>query len=50
VWLVDAGKRRPGRGAYLCSARCQAALRKNKRYRGLADAVVELDAWKLDTR
>jgi len=37
----DDRKRRPGRGAYLCSAVCGAAVAKNKRYPGLAAVAAE---------
>ena len=36
-WLADPAARAPGRGAYLCSAACQDKVRKNKRFRGLAE-------------
>lgn len=42
AWLADAGsKRRPGRGAYLCSAECARKVEKNKKYPGLASAAAE---------
>jgi uncharacterized protein len=37
-WRLDDGVPLPGRGAYLCSARCAEKTKKNKKYRGLADA------------
>ena len=42
-WMPDGpGRRkRPGRGAYLCSADCVRLAAKNKRYRGLATAAAE---------
>jgi hypothetical protein len=36
-WLADPAARAPGRGAYLCSAVCRDKVRKNKRFRGLAE-------------
>jgi predicted RNA-binding protein YlxR (DUF448 family) len=36
-WLADPAARAPGRGAYLCSASCRDKVRKNKRFRGLAE-------------
>ena len=36
-WLADPAARAPGRGAYLCSAACRDKVRKNKRFRGLAE-------------
>ena len=44
-WVADRAARRPGRGAYLCSAECAQTVRKNKRYKGLAAAPVASDAW-----
>ena len=35
-WAADAGKRRSGRGAYLCSRECAQRVAKNKRYPGLS--------------
>jgi len=41
-WRPDTGrKRRPGRGAYLCSAECARRVEKNKKYPGLAAAAAE---------
>jgi predicted RNA-binding protein YlxR (DUF448 family) len=37
-WLPDEARRRPGRGAYLCSAACAARVEKNRRFSGLAPA------------
>ncbi len=37
-WLADQGRRREGRGAYLCSASCAKGVEKNKRFSGLAPA------------
>jgi predicted RNA-binding protein YlxR (DUF448 family) len=37
-WRLDPLARMPGRGAYLCSASCTEKLKKNKRYKGMADA------------
>jgi predicted RNA-binding protein YlxR (DUF448 family) len=45
-WSVDRRNRRPGRGAYLCSAGCQSAVKKNKRYRGLSEVAVADEVWK----
>jgi len=36
-WMTDPTGRKPGRGAYLCSPECAQAVKKNKRYRALAD-------------
>jgi hypothetical protein len=36
-WATDPDGRKPGRGAYLCSPECAQAVKKNKRYRALAD-------------
>ena len=35
-WLADRGKRREGRGAYLCSRECAERVAKNKRYPGFS--------------
>jgi len=35
-WAADSGKRRTGRGAYLCSRECAQRVAKNKRYPGLS--------------
>jgi predicted RNA-binding protein YlxR (DUF448 family) len=35
-WAADAGKRREGRGVYLCSHACAQRVAKNKRYPGLS--------------
>lgn len=43
-WQADRGVARlkqPGRGAYVCSDACGAAVAKNKRYPGLAAAAAE---------
>ena len=41
-WLADEGKRRSGRGAYLCSRACAERVQKNKRYPGLGvEALVQ---------
>ncbi|MBV8068012.1 MAG: YlxR family protein [Candidatus Eremiobacteraeota bacterium] len=42
-WRLDIANRRrqPGRGAYLCSARCAQAALKNRRYPGLGAAAAE---------
>jgi predicted RNA-binding protein YlxR (DUF448 family) len=43
-WQPDPGtaqRKQPGRGAYLCSARCAQQARKNKRYPGLGAAAAE---------
>ncbi|MBV8374382.1 MAG: DUF448 domain-containing protein [Candidatus Eremiobacteraeota bacterium] len=42
-WIPDqpGRRKRPGRGAYLCSAGCVGLAAKNKRYRGLATAAAE---------
>jgi predicted RNA-binding protein YlxR (DUF448 family) len=42
-WIRDERGRdkRPGRGAYLCSADCVKLAAKNKRYRGLATTAAE---------
>lgn len=37
-WIPDERARHPGRGAYLCSAKCAERVAKNKRYPGLAHA------------
>jgi len=37
-WQADRGLCLPGRGAYLCSARCAELVKKNKRYRSLVEA------------
>jgi predicted RNA-binding protein YlxR (DUF448 family) len=45
AWERDPpGKRRPGRGAYLCSAPCGARVAKNRRYPGLSAAAGKADA------
>ena len=36
-WTADPAGRKPGRGAYLCSPECAQAVKKNKRYRALAN-------------
>ncbi|MDQ6767583.1 MAG: YlxR family protein [Candidatus Eremiobacteraeota bacterium] len=36
-WQADPAGRGVGRGAYLCSPECARAVKKNKRYRALAD-------------
>ncbi|MGH7661801.1 MAG: YlxR family protein [Vulcanimicrobiaceae bacterium] len=38
AWMPDGPSRQPGRGAYICSAKCAARVAKNKRYPGLAAA------------
>jgi predicted RNA-binding protein YlxR (DUF448 family) len=38
-WAADPSGRGDGRGAYLCSPECAQAVKKNKRYRALADLV-----------
>jgi predicted RNA-binding protein YlxR (DUF448 family) len=49
VWRPDAaGRRAPGRGAYLCSERCAARVVKNKRFPGLSDAASAV-SWKRRT-
>jgi predicted RNA-binding protein YlxR (DUF448 family) len=35
-WIADAGKRRDGRGVYLCSRECAERVAKNKRYPGFS--------------
>ncbi|MBV9718417.1 MAG: YlxR family protein [Candidatus Eremiobacteraeota bacterium] len=42
-WHADGAsrRRRPGRGAYLCSAACAERARKNRRYPGLGEAAAE---------
>ena len=41
-WSGDRDARRqPGRGVYLCSARCARAVEKNKKYPGLASSAAE---------
>jgi len=42
-WSADppGGKRRAGRGAYLCSAECAQRAAKNRRYPGLASAAAK---------
>jgi predicted RNA-binding protein YlxR (DUF448 family) len=35
-WVADTGKRKEGRGAYLCSRECAQRVAKNKRYPGLS--------------
>jgi len=40
-WVADRGSRQPGRGAYLCSAKCAERVAKNKRYPGLAASAAE---------
>lgn len=42
-WKADrlGRHKQPGRGAYLCSDPCAAAVAKNKRYPGLATAAAE---------
>jgi predicted RNA-binding protein YlxR (DUF448 family) len=41
-WVVDAGRRADGRGAYLCSQRCAERVAKNKRYPGFSvEALVQ---------
>jgi uncharacterized protein len=35
-WVVDGGRRRDGRGTYLCSAACAQRVAKNKRYPGFS--------------
>ena len=37
-WMQDEKTRQPGRGAYLCSAKCAEQVAKNKRFRGLSAA------------
>ena len=44
-WVCDPRARKPGRGAYLCSAHCAQTVKKNKRYKGLAVVPVAPDAW-----
>ena len=44
-WVPDPKSRKPGRGAYLCSAQCAQTVKKNKRYKGLAAVPVAPDAW-----
>ncbi|MBV9104203.1 MAG: YlxR family protein [Candidatus Eremiobacteraeota bacterium] len=44
-WRRDpVGRRRPGRGAYLCSSECAVRVKKNRRYPGLAEAAAEWNA------
>ncbi|MHB1551283.1 MAG: YlxR family protein [Vulcanimicrobiaceae bacterium] len=42
-WQGDppGARRRPGRGAYLCSRECGARTAKNRKYPGLASAAAE---------
>jgi predicted RNA-binding protein YlxR (DUF448 family) len=40
-WLAGEGKRRSGRGVYLCSAECVKRVEKNRKFPGLAAAAVE---------
>ncbi len=42
-WAADPGGRGPGRGAYLCSPECAQAVKKNKRYRALAELAGHTD-------
>jgi predicted RNA-binding protein YlxR (DUF448 family) len=37
-WIADGVTRRPGRGAYICSAKCVGRVTKNKRFPGLSRA------------
>ncbi len=37
-WVADPAGTAFGRGAYVCSPECMQGLKKNKRYRALADA------------
>jgi predicted RNA-binding protein YlxR (DUF448 family) len=37
-WVADKTSRLPGRGVYLCSSECAAAVAKNKRFPGLSQA------------
>jgi uncharacterized protein len=36
-WAADPSGQGAGRGAYLCSPECAQAVKKNKRYRALAE-------------
>jgi predicted RNA-binding protein YlxR (DUF448 family) len=42
AWVADPERRKPGRGAYLCSPACARRVLKNRRYPGLAAASADL--------
>jgi predicted RNA-binding protein YlxR (DUF448 family) len=39
-WSADAGRRREGRGVYLCGPQCAEAVIKNKRFPGFGSSAI----------
>ena len=49
-WIADGVTRNPGRGAYICSAKCVGRVAKNKRFPGLSRAAQSADPFSASLR